>query len=33
MSDSPERIADAASGTDILTRTVTGVESDVSPIK
>ena len=33
MSDSPEGIADAALGTDILTRTVTGVGSDVSPIK
>ena len=33
MSDSPEGIADAAPGTDILTRTVTGVGSDVSPIK
>jgi hypothetical protein len=33
MSDSPERIADGAPGTDILTRTVTGAGSDVSPIK
>jgi hypothetical protein len=32
MNDSPEGIADAAPGTDILTRTVTGVGSDVSPI-
>jgi hypothetical protein len=32
MSDSPEGIADAAPGTDIQTRTVTGDGSDVSSI-